>query len=328
MKWSIDIYDYRNLLRAVNVGISDALCKPKLNEPQIRANLVWTLPRAINAFSLGRKWTLKSGGVFVHSRPLVKFNNQKQVSVSVEIGDLLLLRTEVSGEKVTDRRALLLQAKKVSKFPVTPDNDDQHDLYANWPFFEYVYSTSALNKKKRHITGLDLHDASRFLLISDRTVEHFHCLECCYSFYPCFCEVMTASPTKPKLSHYRCFVSELVDFLLGDAGKAFKNPPPARTRNWDKVINDLVTVTAKRRSAFVKSPEGTTRGQGDVFFFLSREQPGDYGLLHALWGDGASLNEKANDGPPQVPAQWTKSDSENNGISVIEFIVSNERRAE
>ncbi len=332
MRWSTDPGDQKNLVQAVNSAVSNALCNSTDSEPQIVANLVWELPRAINRIVSSGGWTLQSGGVFVHAQPFVKCNNFPDISPSsVEIGDLLLLRTEVRGEQVSNRRALLLQAKKATGFPARPDNTNQLHLYNSWPSFEYVRSTKFLNGKKRHITGLDLYDASRFLLISDHG--------CCHPSQPRFCHLschsqcctLTASPTNPELSHYRCFISELIDFLLGDAGKAFDSPPPSRTRKWDRVIEDLRLVTAKQRSTFVGRAAGTMtgeRGQGHVLFFLSGAQPATHGILRSLWMGESYMSENMNDGPPQVPANWSGEDSESGGISMIEFIITNEAKAE
>jgi hypothetical protein len=327
MKWSIDPYYQRQLFKACYTAINDACCSTILGEPQIVANLVWSLPRAINDIANLAGWALQSSGVFVHAQPFVKCEDfPDSSSSSVEIGDLLLLRTEVHGTQVTGRRALLLQTKKVSGFPVKPDNENQLHLYATWPSFEYVRSTTDLNGKKRHITGLDLYDASRYLLIAD----HVHSSpRYCHLIYPHHCCVLTASPTMPELSHYRCFVSELIDFLLGDAGKVFNTPPPARTRNWDRVIEDLINVTAKRVSVFMGRAAGSTtlaRGQG--LFFLSGVQLANQGILYGLLGDEHSLDENTNDGPPRVPAERMWVDNQSDGISIIEFIISKEVRAE
>ena len=327
MSLSPDPDDYMNLVEAVCSAVGNAFRSPALCEPQLVANLVWELPRAINKLTPSKGVSIKANGVFVHSQPFVKcktFPNQKPASV--EIGDLLLFRTEVCGEYVLNRRALLLQAKKGSDYSVKPDNANQHHLYAKWPPFEYVRSTSGLNGKRRHITGLDLYDASRFLLISDHDCwDPLDLLFCCSS-HPYHGCSRTASPTHPKLSHYRPFVRELIYFLLGDAGKSFTRPPPARTRDWDRVINDLITVTAKRSSVFMKRAAGSeqVRGQGPVFCFLSGQPYVSHGILRALCEEKVLRSESSSDGPPQVPDEWFGEDSDSNGISMIEFVVSTE----
>ena len=168
--------DLNNLFYVIGSVINNALSDIGKSEPQLVANLVWEIPRAINnlRFSNGEKIT--SGGVFVHAQPFVKCKNfPDQTKKAVEIGDLLLLRTEVSGEKITNRRALMLQAKKVSSYSIKPDNVNQHYLYATWPSFEYTRSTEELNGKGRCVTGLDLYNATRYLLINNTKNDH-----CCF----------------------------------------------------------------------------------------------------------------------------------------------------
>jgi hypothetical protein len=323
MKWSIDPYCKAELIRAVYSTINGACYNTSATEPQIVANLVWQLPRAINDMATLTGLALRSGGVFVHAQPFVKCKNFPASSPSsVEIGDLLLLRTEMYRGQVSDRRAMLLQAKKVSGFPAKHDNANQFYLYNNWPTFEYVRSTKYLNGKKRQVTGLDLYDASRYLLIADHV---YSSQRYGHLIFPHHCYVLTASPTMPDLSHYRCFVSELIDFLLGDAGKAFSSPPPARTRNWDRVIEDLINVTAKQVSVYIKRAAASTaqaRGQG-LLFFSDVQQTTD-GYLHTLLDGKYPEYENMNEVLFQVPAEWTDGDNESGGISIIEFIVSKE----
>jgi hypothetical protein len=332
MMWSIDSSDYYRLFMTSWLAIDAALGNRTKSEPQLVANLVWEIPRAINTLSSVGGWTIRSGGVFVHAQPFVEcksFPHNKPGSV--EIGDLLLLRTEVRRGQASHRRALLLQAKKVSDLPATPDNANQHHLYATWPAFSYARSTKELNRKKRHITGLDLHDASRYLLIRNQAGRCFHQPRCWCTFHPCCCHVVTASPTQPKLCYYRCFLCELIDFLLGNAGKAYTFPPPVRTRNWDRVIEDMITVTTKRRSAFVRRAAKATadsRGQGRAFSFLSGDLSETYGNLHSLWAGEQRWPENGNDGPTSVDEEWPVENDESGGISIIEFIVSSEETPE
>jgi hypothetical protein len=325
MKWSLGAVEHNKIHFSIHTAIHNALIRHPTSEHQIIANLVWELPRAVNLIPLTRGWSIRSAGIFVHAQPLVKSKSFPSVRPkSVEIGDLLLLRTEVCGGQVKNRHAMLLQAKMVSHLPAKPDNSNQHHLYANWPSFEYVRSTPQLNGKKRHITGLDLYDASRYLLISDHSCSHP-----CYKHYwhispPHSCCSNTASPTLPELSHYRCFAKELLDFLFGDAGKEFVIPPPVRTRNWDRVIEDLIKVTASRSSVFMSRASGVAskaRGQGPLLFFRSGDPLPTLGIVHKLWGISSQAGI-INDGPPVVPEIWPIENEEGGGISIVEFVVS------
>ncbi len=325
MKWSLTSVEYDEIYLSIHTALYNALSLHSTSEPQLVANLVWELPRAVNSISLPGVWSVKSAGVFVHAQPFVKCNCFPDPRPkSVELGDLLLLRTEVCRGQVTNRRAMLLQAKMVTHLPATPDNSNQHHLYTNWPTFEYVRSTRALNGKKRHVTGLDLYDASRYLLISDQRFRYPCCLQCWHIFTPQYCCANTASPTAPELSHYRCFAMELVEFLLGDSGKAFVIPPPKRTRNWDRVIEDLIEVTSLRRSVFMRRAAGTAtegRGQGPFLSFQSGNQLSTNGIIQTLM-DRSSQSEIINDGPPEVPEMWPDEKDDGGGISIVEFVVS------
>lgn len=117
---------------------------------------------------------ISASGVFVHAQPFVRCSSfPDDRPESVEIGDLLLLRSAVHAGAVLERRTLLLQAKKIPSVPATPGNRNQYHLYAEWPTFEYVCSTRELNGKRRHITGMDLYDASKYFLIHP---GHFPCI--------------------------------------------------------------------------------------------------------------------------------------------------------
>lgn len=117
--------DIARLGHAVSCAVGDAFWYTTRSEPQLVANLVWQLPKYINAASLSGSTKVKAGGVFVHARPFVACTSFPEPKpASVEIGDLLLLRTLVVNKKVEEQHALLLQAKKAS-IPATPDNSNQ-----------------------------------------------------------------------------------------------------------------------------------------------------------------------------------------------------------
>jgi len=328
MKWDLNQADYHKLVNAVVHALSEAFKDPSKKEPQLVCNLVWYLPQWINGINFSRGYSVKSGGVFVHAQPFVKCDTfPDPVPASVEIGDLLLLRTGTQHGAVIDRRALLLQAKKIHHLPAKPDNKNQHHLYARWPSFEYVRSTAALNGKKRHVTGLDIYNAAKYLLIGRDSLccmNFPHCL-CLYYFYThSACEncVLTALPSEPKVSHYYCFIHELINFLLGDAGKTFLSPPRQRTRNWDRVIEDLTTVTARQVSIYMqRASSGATSTRGQNLAFCT----GDFPKYSMLSRAGVPTNKISlgKNGPPEIPEEWPQ-DGDEGGISIIEFLVESE----
>jgi hypothetical protein len=232
----------------------------------------------------------------------------------------------VQGGKVVDRRALLLQAKKYKRLPATPDNKNQHHLYSQWPTFEYVRSTNKLNGKKRHITGSDLYNAAKYLLIGPNPP----C--CCFPW----CEwhhyknlhyyrhgALTAQPSQPELSHYRCFMHEMIEFIMGDAGKSYVTPPPKWTKKWDRVIKDLTEVTAERHSVYMKrASSGVSTMRGQALAFLPADFP-EVSMLSMMRITKVDELE-AMDGPPDVPESWPQDNDGEGGISIIEFVVESE----
>jgi hypothetical protein len=168
--------DYNKIHSAALKSLQHAFANPHLEEPKLIANMVWHLPRQVNKLILSGGISVRCGGVFTHSQPYVSSDAFPDSSLgSVEIGDLLLLHTALRRGQVEDRRAMLLQAKKADHWPVPIDNQNQHYLYEEWPTFEYVRSTSALNGKRRFVRGKDLRNASKYLLAvlgGARLVKH------------------------------------------------------------------------------------------------------------------------------------------------------------
>lgn len=297
-------------------------------EPQLVANLVWQLPHHINQIQFQGPSKVSAGGVFVHARPFVTCNSfPEKEPESVEIGDLLLIRTLVEKEVVVERRALLLQAKKVKGIPAKLDHQNQWHLYERWPQFTYAARSGALKGKTRHITEPDMYDAAKYLLIeADPAACHWHPM-CCVDwpihllgYWPHLCRHHTAQPTKPEISRYRCFAGELLEFLAGNAGKIFVDPPTGAD-GWDQVIHDLITETVNAKTIFMgrAAEKGTKADRGNGVLFMSQPAATQQGLnKHFLVVDGEA---KGNDNePPNLPNEWDK-DSDGGGISIIEVIV-------
>ena len=300
------------LLCAIHKAVNNSLANPhQHSEPQLIANLVKKLPDALNRVSLGRGHSLKTGGVFIHAQPLVKCKSFPESNPkSVELGDLLLIRTSIhNNKKVQERRALLLQAKKATQIPTSPGNPNQHHLYANWPSFTYVQSGPTLNGKTRHIKGPNLYSGTKYFLIGKNPVAG---------------ELWFAEPSHPKLSAYRCFYQELLDFIIGNTGRQYQKPPPKYTRGWDRVIQDLLKQTAVKVSVYTgrAGTKGKRRGSGVLG--LIGKLPERRALAEYLpqtiarTGIGDAGN---NDFPPD------KEDGDDDGISIIEFVASGKDEA-
>ncbi|CDQ12148.1 conserved protein of unknown function [Acidithiobacillus ferrivorans] len=313
---------------AVAGALFNAFKNPDLPEPQLVANLVWELPNEINKINLAGTAKVSAGGVFVHAQPFVACKSfPKTKPKSVEIGDLLLIRTLVEKKAVVERRALLLQAKKSDSIPATPDNKNQWHLYEQWPSFTYAINSGLLKGKKRHIKEPDMYDAAKYLLIG-QCVAPSNCRHMCCVGWPChllykfhsdICCHYTAQPTKPEISRYRCFAEEIVDFLAGNAGKVFIYPPQRpRLNGWHKVIRDLIDETAKAKSVLIGRAAGVSgkkeRGNGTLSFMISTTQSPYYLVVD---GNGTANSDTT---PPKVPRDWSQGD-DGRGISIIEVIV-------
>jgi hypothetical protein len=330
MKWNTDLGNIILLYQAIWEALSASLGYLSKSEPQLVANLVVNLPNELNGIKgFKNGFSVKAGSVFVHGQPFVKCDNfPDKTPASVEIGDLLLLRTGISNGRVIDRRALLLQAKKYTKLPAEPDNKNQYHLYAQWPAFEYVRSTADLNNKKRQLQGFDLYDAAKYLLIPKNP-----------SYSPpdfCVHDVFTAKPLQPALNHYYCFLGEMIEFLLGNAGKEYSIDLPEDDIGWSRVIEDLTTVTAERSSKFmgraVTGKNKAPRGQGQLLHLAGEFTTNGTlfkGFSESDISEINNISRGANEGgknePPKVSENWSEGGGEG-GISIIELVVSEEER--
>lgn len=321
-------YSRRNMMHigdAVANTLSNAFKHPTQSEPQLVANLVFEFPKQINKAICPGTMKVTAGGVFVHSRPFVACKSFPQPTpASVEIGDLLLIRTLVVSGKVVENRALLLQAKKTDSIPVTPDNKNQWHLYEQWPGFTYAPRSGGLTGKPRHIKEPDMYEASKYLLIGTGSAALGQYCACC-SYWPfhwhCHWPEIglhhTAQPTRPKISRYKCFAGDLVDFIAGNAGKVFVKPKP-RTRGWNRVIQDLIDETAKAKTIFIGRAAGqsTSAMRENGVLFCSLAGHSSFSLFGG--GDDGAANNV--DKTPNVPAEWNGDDN-GGGISIIEFVV-------
>ncbi len=320
------------ILKVITEALYKAFKDKSQDERQLIANLAYYLPSILNRQLSGifspYGISFRAGGVFVHGHPYVTTPNfPKPKPRSVEIGDILLLTTLKRGNGTVSRTALLLQAKK-SKAPAKPDNPNQHHLYAFWPEFEYVRATPALNRKKRKITGPLLYQGAKYLLVGQATPLF---LQRCLNCVSCLCDhcyhlkniynsgLTTTQPYLPDLGGYACFICELYDFIFGNAGRPFVYQPPDNNINWDQVITDLMTVTAKRASIYVKraSKGKGLRGQG-LFFLagdLSNSLGGQLNISKSL-----ITRRSKKDGPPEIPLEDFPDEMEDGGgISIVEF---------
>lgn len=311
--------ELKSISRTLYQAIDDAFSNMALSEPQLIANLVKEIPEKVNAMRPVAGNKVYSTGVFVHSKPFVQCDNfPEKRPQSVEIGDLLLVRTLVVNGVVGERRALLMQAKKTARIPTIPDNKNQWHLYERWPEFTYAARSGKLTGKKRHIVEPDMYDGAKYLLLNTGSTPTTH-------FWPYYFQSnlahSTAQPTQPAIGRYRALLLELVDFITGNGGKIF-NSPQAGVNGWDQVINDLISETANAMSVYparaARRPGRSARGMGAVW------APAN-GYKHSIFAQLLEFDFFGPSPPPDTPDRGPEdSDNQESGIPIIEFIVQEE----
>jgi hypothetical protein len=334
-------HNYARIYLAVRDALNTTFSNLSIFEPQMVADMAVLIPRIvedmaihiplhINRTSLKGGLSLRTSCVFIHQQPFVECDSFPSLTPqSVELGDILFLRTGINRGKVVDRRAMLIQVKKTDDFNKAPDNINQYHLYSQWPPFRYTRASSALKNKPRHITGPDIYCGAKYLLIGNDASYIGNCGNFCCSHQLCLpTYAITAMPSTPYgasrfyWSNCQCFITELVDFILGIAGKTFRNPPPPSSRNWDRVIEDLVKVTAIKYSKYIERAGGIggQRGQGELRLtgYLS-----DMSMMQKM-GFRRTDNEIDREGIPPREAKTLEDDSERGGISIMEFVVNRE----
>jgi hypothetical protein len=333
-----------SLLNAINDGIAAGH-----DEPSIVANIANNIPSYLKSISqLGQfKFSTGSianvpGSVFVHQTPKVTFDGigktAKGNPKSIEIGDLLLLSTIKTLNGETQRRAMLLQAKMFDSLPVSQTgNDAQHELYRDWPVIKYHRSGPILNGLFRFVYGLDIYGAAKYLLLSKSLNPTGGWPNWIHSSIS-QSNSLTAEPTE-QLSKYLCFVHETFDFILGNRGKTYDLLKPndykyksqlhssfadthfpfyklfrtglTADEGWDLIINDLIKVTAPKKTRLMKnSSNDGTRGVN-----LSMLLNDDTSTLVKAYGDFGNDDE-----PP--PNKQLDDDDRNRGINIIEFVLT------
>ena len=330
MAYIMNTEDQEKLLKSITSALHETFNNTNLHEPQLVANLVWHLPHHLNSTLLSHGNFIKTGGVFIHAHPFVKIDHFPDKTQNyVELGDLLLLRTAYRNGQLCDRRAILLQAKKIDSIPARPDNINQHHLYANWPIFEYVRSSRHLNGQLRHLRGPDLYNATKYLLIGNEDAENYRI---CCNYYGCepaiICSclqpILTAHPSAPQLSHYYCFARELLDFILGNSGKPYSTEVHHAETGWNMVIKDLTSCIGLHYSKFMSRASrdaSRARSAGSNTFFVSGKAE-KQSILSKIGVMPEGDSSFGRDVPPDVPDREYIGDyDDDGGISALEFTV-------
>jgi len=307
--------DYSKIETAISSAIASVLSRSGLNEPAIVAYLTWELPNAINKLGLSG---ISAGGVFVHQRPLVSYDKMPDPKhKSVELGDLLLVSTRVKKGKVDERRALLLQVKKVKDIFKHPDNLNQWRLYADWPSFHYA--CPPLKGKHRYITEPDMYDAAKYMLIVASSPNYGLCNYIPIRSPASCCNAVTAQPIWSPIGRYQCFVNEIMGLIVGNTGKTYLFPSPPGKQGWHRVIQDLIKKTGKLTSCYMEKASGGTMQKRANGAFLLTGFPSEHSM-YSIFAEFC-LHNNNNGEPPKDIGPWPSEPEENGAISVIEFVV-------
>jgi hypothetical protein len=322
--------DFLKLILAT--AICESLSDPKSSEPQRVANLVYFIPNFFNSFfgtfQLPSGSKISCGGIFVHQSPYITYADKSGNSVTIEIGDLLVVKTHRHANGMETRSSLLLQAKRFKKkLPKLPRPRKQHYFYEKWPNFSYTNLQPSTPGNTRKVTGAPniLYQGAKYLFLKDAKPQPLltQFLRCNQSQSNHLCDddvVSTANPTPIRLSTYQCFICELRDLILGNAGRLFSYPPPSGNIDWDQVMADLIDNTwANPSNPILKASSNRSGARQQGNFFLT----GDPGAISSRAIPKAASKFFISDfesGPPQVPDDISES-PESGGISIIEFFV-------
>lgn len=319
------LYDDSRLHRAICDALSNSLAKLTESEPQLVARLAVNIPKEVGAIG---NFPISSSSIFVHQRPYVKYTGMS--SKKIEVGDLLLIRTLKRKDGTVTRTALLLQAKK-SDFKnianISQGNQDQHDLYAYWP--KFTFASSPLKGQDRFVRGPNMQNGSQYLILPKNSPSKFkmfchrycceqECMPCCN--YSCS---LTAFAPPSKLSRFRCFYVELIDFILGNAGRTFQYQPCDGSIGWSQFITDLIIATNEKYSKKIKTMEkagGDGFRKNEIMFFSLSENfdKKDSLFATALDDNGDEKQDNIEELINQIGDKWGEQDG---GISTIEFII-------
>ena len=195
------------------------------------------LEKGWNAISNKYDMPISITGIYCHQSPKVHYKGMKKSSC--EIGDLLWCHFHKKLDGSYYNSALLLQAKKISKLPhhISNEEIDQFKLYHDWPEFEYVRS-GKLNGQKRKVNPSAPRNGAQYLAIDENSLGLYGISR----KYPC----ITCRSFNP-LSKNEDLGKELTGLLTFKSGDMFNDKiTSSSSKDWSKVIWDLLEVTAKR----------------------------------------------------------------------------------
>lgn len=216
------------------------------------------LEQVLNSVNHTKKYSVV--GCFIHQKPIVtmvqnKSGNQK----GAELGDILFVYQEEVDKKIWNN-SLLLQAKKVKKFPhkILAGEKHQLDLYMNWPKFQYSKGGGSLQGKMRSVAPKTISSGAQYLLINQSKTN----ISCGNNIFWC-------SMPRGEMSADKTLSQQIVDFLCFYTGRSFLIR--GRKDGWSQMICDLLDIA--KESVFNLRPNysGRSRISGNLVSFLYDE---------------------------------------------------------
>lgn len=280
-------------------------------EPDFIASLVINgtpeFCHALNNVFSGQGISLSMASVFCHNKPMVKFS-----AGTCELGDVLFVHRHISMSGERTHQALLLQAKMCRRHMTTINSRGdlvQLLLYADWPAYEYV-RTSTLNGVKRDITPKTAHGGAQYLLVDSRGpgdpdsgilgIPGTH--------------TMAVWPAERILFSCETLASVLVNFLLGLTGRRFLDLNLHDASEWSDMIWDLLKYAAGNTFSRGRvNMRGQGRAAGDVFFWSSDIDNIDDGYRGSAVGQQLLGSGAGSD----IPLEELPTDDEGTGVSIV-----------
>ena len=176
-------------------------------------------------------------GIFCHQKPIVNIGASK----NPELGDLLFVYIHTDARGAKRYNSLLFQAKisRNVNTGVSPSDQHQLKLYAEWPVFTYLRA-GKLNGQKRNVLPKTIHDGAQYLLIDDEPETGLAGRE---DTFPMGC----ATPADLLCLNVD-LATELVDFLKFKAGRAFEALSDQTEDDWTKMIWEMLDILKHKAS--------------------------------------------------------------------------------
>jgi hypothetical protein len=300
------------LAKAADPAIAGALThgglgvKAPTSEPTAVAAVTWVATSAIAAAwsPLLRPHGLVATlhGVFCHGSQKVSFNDVSGAKRTCELADLLIVVDDCTGGSVSDRRAVLVQAKLFSKARTISTSGTaahQLDLYTRWPSFNFTSAAYVATARDFGASGCpgSKAEAGRYGGIDLTPLPAVW-----ENIVPTVAGMAAGTGT---------FLAEFLSKMVVGAPTFGRATTPKGSDDWSSTVDELLLITAGQTVRLAASlGTGPGRGRGtSATASLVADQPAAT-LVEVFRGLGAP--------PPTVSPPERGPDG---GISVIRIAV-------